>query len=206
LTIKLTQHVPFDWDPAEPRLKGLAALLRFHRVCAANWLAISGEDSRTRARRQVRLSTLRYSRANLQLLHYANLDIRAMHAYFLQLSKIVVPFAVADRNISAPGGAQHRFGADVANYCRESNSRTIKNPASSAGRVRPLSGSLCPSNLKDGIARFSTSFYPVFVTNLTSVRRQTRSVRRNPDVSEVHRHQESISIFRFSSSVYKLFL
>jgi hypothetical protein len=38
-----------------------------------------------------------------------------MHAYFLQLSKIVVPFAVADRNISAPGGAQHRFGADVAN-------------------------------------------------------------------------------------------
>ena len=36
LTIKLTQHVPFYRDPAEPRLKGLAALLRFHRVCAAN--------------------------------------------------------------------------------------------------------------------------------------------------------------------------
>ena len=83
--------------------------------------------------------------------------------------------------------------------------REIKNPASSAGRVRPLPGALCPSGLEDGIARFSTSFYPVFVTNLTSVRRQTRFVRRNPDESEVHRHQESLSVFPDSSSVYQIF-
>jgi hypothetical protein len=71
--------------------------------------------------------------------------------------------------------------------------REIKNPASSAGRVRPLPGPLCESGLSDGIARFSTAFYPVFVTNLTSSTvdekadpvRQTKPQRiRGPPTSE----------------------
>jgi hypothetical protein len=53
-----------------------------------------------------------------------------MHAYFLQLSKIVVPFAVADRNISAPGGAQHRFGADAANNIANNKKPGVERRAS----------------------------------------------------------------------------
>jgi len=38
--------------------------------------------------------------------------------------------------------------------------QAIKNPASSAGPIRP--------RMRDEVARCSTAFYPVFVTNLTS--------------------------------------
>jgi hypothetical protein len=58
----------------------------------------------------------------------------------------------------------------------------------------------------DGLARSSISFYPVFVTNLTStISRQARSVSRPPDKSGHRQHQESISGFFLSSSLRKQF-
>ena len=68
-------------------------------------------------------------------LHHTELEIRIAHAFFLRLSKIAVPSTVSGWNASAPGGAQCRFGAGAA-----ITSLQIKNPASSAGHVRPFSG------------------------------------------------------------------
>jgi hypothetical protein len=47
-------------------------------------------------------------------MHHATLDSRIAHASFLRLSKTVVPFATTDRNVSAPGGARFRLGAEGA--------------------------------------------------------------------------------------------
>jgi hypothetical protein len=67
-------------------------------------------------KRQVRLSTKRYSRAKIcGLLHHANLEIRATQC---QLPSVVKDRSfrstISDRNVSAPGGALNRFGADAA--------------------------------------------------------------------------------------------
>jgi hypothetical protein len=67
--------------------------------------------------------------------------------------------------ISAPGGAHWRFGAAIAIQ----NWPKIKNPASSAGHVRPLDvAAFYPRSLPDAYARSSFFWFPVFVTNPTS--------------------------------------
>jgi len=83
-------------------------------------------------------------------------------AYFLQLSKIAFRSTVSDRNVSAPGGARNRFGAETAKKPKQNKKpgdERRANPSISSGVF------LAPS---DGCARSSISFYPVFVTNLTS--------------------------------------
>jgi hypothetical protein len=58
------------------------------------------------------------------------LKFACRNAYFLQLSKIIVPFTTADRNVSAPGGAQCRFGADTAKNKPENKKPGVKRRAS----------------------------------------------------------------------------
>jgi hypothetical protein len=64
------------------------------------------------------------------LLQHANLEIRACNASFLQLSKIVVPFI----NFRSERLRSRRSAKSVL----ELKSRAIKNPATSAGHVRPF--------------------------------------------------------------------
>src|SRR5579863_8258420 len=85
--------------------------------------------------------------------------------YFLQLSKIVVPFI----SFRSERLRSRRSAESVWSRSREKNSYKIKNPARAPGE----------SVQWNGCARSSLSFYPVFVTNLTScekadpVRQQT---------------------------------
>jgi hypothetical protein len=76
-----------------------------------------------------------------------------------------VPSTISGRNVSAPGGAHWRFGAATAiQICPK-----IKNPASSAGHVRPfVMAAFYPRSLPDVYARSSFFWFPVFVTNPTS--------------------------------------
>ena len=101
----------------------------------------------------------------MRFLHYANLEIRIMHA--------LLPSVVKDRR------SVHRFPIGTSPLPAErgiglepkprKNSYKIKNPAQAPGE----------SVHQNGCARSSLSFYPVFVTNLTScekadpVRQQT---------------------------------
>jgi hypothetical protein len=107
---------------------------------------------------------------------HANLDIRVTRANFFQLSKIFVPLTNSDRNVSAPGGAHWRFGAATAIQ----HALKIKNPASSAGRVRPFPGPLSPRPL-GRICSMLDCFLPG-VRNQPHLwmRRRTRYVRRIP--------------------------
>jgi len=127
------------------------------------------------------------------LLRHANLEIRATQC---QLPSVVKdrPFrsTISDRNVSAPGGALNRFGA---------NSASNKKPGVER-RASPSIPRGIWSDPLDGLARSSISFYPVFVTNLTSsFSRQARSVSRLPDKSGHRQHQESIPRFFHSSSL-----
>jgi len=52
---------------------------------------------------------------NLRFLRYANLEIRATQCLLPSVVKDrSFRSTVSDRNVSAPGGAQNRFGADAA--------------------------------------------------------------------------------------------
>src|SRR4029077_7145681 len=85
--------------------------------------------------------------------------------YFLQLSKIVVPLI----SFRSERLRSRRSGESVWSRSREKSSYKKKNPARTPGESVRL----------NGFARSSLSFYPVFVTNLTScekadpVRQQT---------------------------------
>ena len=85
--------------------------------------------------------------------------------YFLQLSKIVVPVI----NFRSERLRSRRSAESVWSRSREKSAYKIKNPARAPGE----------SVQWNGCARSSFSFYPVFVTNLTScekadpVRQQT---------------------------------
>jgi hypothetical protein len=85
--------------------------------------------------------------------------------YFLQLSKIVVPVI----SFRSERLRSRRSAESVWSRSREKSSCKIKNPARAPGE----------SVQWNGCARSSLSFYPVFVTNLTScekadpVRQQT---------------------------------
>ncbi len=161
LTIKLTQHA-FTVTGESPE-KFVTQSLASPRP-----LIYQGEVRRTLRRerhthnvsqRQVRLSTMRYSRAKLAvLLRHANLDIRTTHASFLQLSKIVVPLNTLPIGTS-PLPAERDFSLEPKP--RKKTLQTIKNPASSAGRIRPSPGALVPRAFRTDVleARFISTRY-----------------------------------------------
>ena len=95
---------------------------------------------------------------------------------------------VSDRNVSAPGGARNRFGADAAKPTRNQ----IKNPATSAGRIRPSLGRMC-SKL-DFLLPGVRNQHHLWMS------RQARSVSRLPLESGLHQHQKSIAVSKIPSS------
>ena len=114
---------------------------------------------------QVRLSTLRYTRAKICGLCYAELEIRITHAYFLTVVKdrrSVQQFPIGTSPLPAERGIGLEPNAAKKNLLK------IKNPATSAGRIRPLIQSRS-TRAQNGCARNSSYYYPVFVTNLTSM-------------------------------------
>ena len=98
------------------------------------------QDSHTLRAWQVRLSTLRYSRAKLAVMRHANLRFASRIAFFLQLSKIAVPLIY----FRSERLRSRRSAVSVWSRSHEKNLRTIKNPASSAGRFRPSPGPRFP--------------------------------------------------------------
>jgi hypothetical protein len=131
-------------------------------------------------------------------MHRANLEIRTTHASFLRLSKTTVPLTDADRNVSAPGGAQPRLGAAAAKETRNKKPGVERraNPSDScaaqygaATRTEMLEARLFLPGIRD---------QPHL--DICMRIRQTRSVRRLPGESEVNRHPNSIVIFCFASS------
>jgi hypothetical protein len=130
----------------------------------APWLVSTtcpARSTRHRAWGQVRLSTLRYSRAKIcGLSRYANLEIR--------ITRCLLPSVVKDRsfrsrgpdrNVSAPGGVRIRLW-----------SRSRKKKPGNERRACPsiLGGCFYPRSLRNGYARFSFCSNPVLVTNFTS--------------------------------------
>jgi hypothetical protein len=147
-------------------MKGLAALHLFPSGCCARPLAKPQPGStHTSHGASSPFHIALLSSKTCGFPRHANLEIRVTCANFFQLSKIFVPITTSVRNVSAPGGAHWRFGAAIAiQICPK-----IKNPASSAGHVRPFAlGCLYSRSLPNGYARSSIFLYPVCVTNLTS--------------------------------------
>src|SRR5271170_7337020 len=98
------------------------------------------------------------------LSRYTDLDIRITRCLLHSVVKDR-PFrsSVSDRNVSAPGGAQTRIGAESA------KKRTENKKPGDERRANPsISQGASSARLLGGCARSSISFYPVFVTNLTS--------------------------------------
>ena len=147
-------------------MKGLAALHLFPPGCCARPLAKHQPGStHTSHGASSPFHIALLSSKTCGFPRHANLEIRVTCANFFQLSKIFVPLTVSDRNVSAPGGAHWRFGAAIAIQ----QALKIKNPASSAGHVRPFAwGRRYSRSLSNGYARSSFFWYPVCVTNLTS--------------------------------------
>ena len=106
-----------------------------------------------------------------------------------------VPLTVADWNISAPGGAQQGL---------EPMLRTTKNPASSAGHVRPSAmGCVLLAQPPRRICSKLVLQQPgVCNQPHLELSRQARSVRGLPDESGLHQHQESIAVSCMSSSIH----
>jgi hypothetical protein len=159
LTIKLTQHafIVTDESPEKFVTQSLAS---------PGALIYQGEVRRTlrrerSAQRFAKASSpshKRYSRAKLAvLLRHANLDIRATHASFLQLSKIVVPL----NKYRSERLRSRRSAISVWSRKREKALQTIKNPATSAGRIRPSPGALVPRAFRTDVleARFISTRY-----------------------------------------------
>ena len=145
--------------------------------------------------RQVRLSTLRYSRAKIcGLLRDATLKSHNVMPASISFQRSSFRSSTSDRNVSAPGGARLQFGAEAAG-----NKKTRRRAPGDSALRRGCS----MSRLQDRLARCSNSFYPVLVTNFTSWADLVR--QENPRQTRGHRHQKSISRILISSSIYKLF-
>jgi hypothetical protein len=115
--------------------EGLASP-RFHLSWGVSALSVDPKASEAHLRdmkRQVRLSTKRYSRAKLRFCAVRNLRSAQRNAYFIQLSKS----ARFDRLLlvkTSPRQAERETGLEPI---ARKNSAQIKNPATSAGRIRP---------------------------------------------------------------------
>ena len=159
LTIKLTQHAFIVADESPEKLVTQS-------LASPRPLIYQGEVRRPprrerSAQRFAKASSpshKRYSRAKLAvLLRHANLDIRATHASFLQLSKIVVPF----NTCRSERLRSRRSAISVWSRKRETALQTIKNPASSAGRIRPSRRALLSRASRTDVleARFRSTRY-----------------------------------------------
>jgi len=146
------------------------------------------------AERQVRLSTNATLEQNLRFPDTQTLRSAYRDAYFLQLSKIV-PEATA-LGISAPGGAQGRSGAGAAKKAR----KQIKNPATSAGRIRPSLWASFPRALGRMCSKLDFQLPGVRNQPHLWMSRQARSVSRLPRESGLHQLQSSISKSKIPSS------
>jgi hypothetical protein len=207
LTIKLTQHVPFYRDPVEPRWKVLQPFLAF-----------TGFAPRVRApllaKNRGRARGGKFAFPHCAILEQIcsccitrTLTFAQCMPTSFSCQRSLFRSTVADRSISAPGGAQHRFGADVANNVVANIAATNKKP----GVERRASPSIAWATPWERPLGRHCSNLDCFLPGVRNqphlwMRRQTRFVRRNPNESEVHRHQESISIFGISSSINELFL
>jgi hypothetical protein len=137
LTIKLTQHVSILSDSklrisAATVLQSVApkSLRVLHAVLRRN----PAPDSRTPHAWQVRLSTLRYSRAKLAVSRYAKLENRITRCLLPSVVKEPVPLI----NFRSERLRSRRSAVPIwSRPCVSKLFRTTKNPASSAGQVRP---------------------------------------------------------------------
>jgi hypothetical protein len=153
--------------------------------------------------KQVRLSTLRYFRANLRYSRHAKLEIRVTRCL---LPSVVKDHSfrsiVSDRNFSAPGGAHWRFGAATAKL----QTLKIKNPASSAGHVRPSAlGCFLPAQPPGRICSKLVSTVPGVSNQPHLNLRAAWYVRGLPDIPGPRRHLNSIPISPISSRFRQIF-
>ena len=113
--------------------------------------------------------------------------------YFLQLSKIVVP-AISFRSERL---RSRRSAESVWSRSREKSSYKIKNPARAPGESVQL----------NGCARSSLSFYPVFVTNLTSCEKADPVRQQTPQrIRVLPTSGESTRIPNYVKSLSKYFI
>ena len=103
---------------------------------------------------------------------------------------------VSDRNVSAPGGARIQFGAEPAKQTRNQ----IKNPATSAGRIRPSLWASFPRALGRMCSKLVFLLSGVRNQPHLWMSRQARSVSRLPRESGLHQPQRSIAKSKFPSS------
>jgi hypothetical protein len=168
LTIKLTHSVPihFESGPGRKLTKGLASLssTSFKVLCAPLPNCSSGSTHISQgASSPFHIALL--SSKTCGFPRHANLEIRVTRCQLLSVVKDLrsVPCFRSER-------LRTRRSA-VAIWSRpcDRTSPKIKNPASSAGHVRPFAlGCLYSRSLPNGYARSSIFVYPVCVTNLTS--------------------------------------
>jgi len=151
-----------------------------------------------RACGQVRLSTLRYSRAKLAV--YPDREpIRS--ASGCQLPSVVKELRSVQ---SLPIGTSPRPAERDPGL--EPTSREIKNPASSAGLIRPLLQPLEPTQPSGRMCSMLDFFLPgVRNQPHLMMRRQTRSVSRLPGRRGPYPHQVSIASPRTASSAPESF-
>ena len=132
------------------------------------------------------------------LLRYANLEIRATQCQLPSVFKdrrSVQLFPIG----TSPLPAERSFGL-------EPKPRKIKNPASSAGLIRPLLQPLQSTRPLERMCSKLDFFLPgVRVQPHLLMRRQTRSVRRFPGCRGPYRHQVSIASLEIPSSALPLF-
>jgi hypothetical protein len=120
LTIKLTQHVstPRGIETLKTiATNGLAShpgtYFRGDALFQASFKA--WKLTRSTNARQVRLSTLRYSRAKIcGLLRHATLKSHNVMPASISFQRSSFRSSTSDRNVSAPGGARLQFGAEAA--------------------------------------------------------------------------------------------
>jgi len=164
LTIKLTQRDPIISDLQGNRLEG--SCKPFRPIPGVLCLSFAKPQHRldTPHVEQVRLSTLRYSRAKLAVFRITRtLKFAQRDANFCQLSK-----NFSRCNFYRDLRSRRSALAIWSRHC-DANWPKIKNPASSAGHVRPLDvAAFYPRSLPDAYARSSFFWFPVFVTNPTS--------------------------------------
>jgi hypothetical protein len=113
LTIKLTQRFFLSEDPENFVTKSLASsLYSCSRRNADALTALTAKDTLALRVWQVRLSTLRYFEQNLRLCIVRTLTFAQRMPASFGCQRPSAPLTA--RNVSAPGGARLRFGAESA--------------------------------------------------------------------------------------------
>jgi hypothetical protein len=197
LTIKLTQHVPVGSRQGPYRTSDGGSCIPPLRILQGGmrpFNAISGEE-RTHTRHEEASSPFHKTLLSSKICGFCatrTLKFAQRNAYFLQLSKIVRSahqFPIG----TSPLPAERRIGL-------EPMLRAIKNPATSAGRIRPSPG----RHFRAPLGRMCSKlvFFLSGVRNQPHLwmSRQARSVSRLPCESGRHQLQSSIPKSKIPSS------